>query len=66
LAWGDAVPIPTRSARIRNWFVPVEAKSAFSLSAQTKLPSCTALALRPAARLKRPAAMFPKPPGTVA
>src|SRR5689334_8136982 len=51
-------------ARTRNWLSAVVEKSSSVESAQTKLPSWIALALRPAARLKFAARLF-WPPGTV-
>src|ERR671919_572874 len=53
-------------ARAMNWFTPEEAMSAFWESAHTKAPSWLALALRPAAKLVKPVAVFWLPPPTVA
>src|SRR5256885_10784366 len=53
---------------MRNWFVPLEEKPAPFVegkSPQTKLPAWLALARRPAAKEKSPAALLSWPPGTV-
>jgi hypothetical protein len=49
-----------------NWLSAVEAMSASVLSPQTKAPEWFDLARVPAAKLKLPAAVVLKPPGTVA
>jgi hypothetical protein len=48
-----------------DWWLLVEAKSALKLSAQTNAPSCSACALKPAAKEFRPLAVLLLPPATV-
>src|SRR6476660_4587665 len=64
---GLFVLIPTPpEARMRNWLLPVEAKSASVESAQTNAPGLAALARRPAAKAKSAFAELFRPPGTTA
>lgn len=63
---GLFVPMPTPpEARIRNSLGLVDVNALLEdESAQTKAPSCAALACQPAARLSAPAATLLDPPGT--
>src|ERR1019366_8850941 len=67
IAPGEVELIPTPPpARIKNWFVPVEAKGEPCASAQTKAPSCKACAWLPPAKLMAPCATLLLPRGIVA